>query len=342
MLSGLQYFAKKLTTIPLIFAVLLVMLIVAGIAGVLMMRSSRAHTSHTSILAAGPAATMTKVATDTTTLTPSLAATTTLTPATIASSNANIRVTQNQSMQPLCINNPEPYTVVLLNAGKVTATWHVAIPRFASGSVFKGNESISSTIGPHPLAKMYPNSGAPAWATANPSDGSIAPGQTASFIMTPLTAMPCGGASYQASVQLKFPSGASQPDIPLSYTGMGPVAQSNVVLVSGSLNITQVCPTNGATPPPFTFAIKNMGNGIAYPSVDNSKDAIGANPWADFSITYDPPNPAVTTWLYPNETWTVTIAPSSKVQCGGTYHIYAYINNTQGVSSTMTFTDTFN
>ncbi|HEU5348442.1 MAG TPA: hypothetical protein VFU63_07495 [Ktedonobacterales bacterium] len=49
-----------------------------------------------------------------------------------------------------------------------------------------------------------------------------------------------------------------------------------------------------------------------------------------------------THWLYPGETWTLTVVPRADVRCDGTiYHLYVYINNAQGTSSTITFTDTF-
>ena len=93
---------------------------------------------------------------------------------------------------------------------------------------------------------------------------------------------------------------------------------------------------------PFSFAIKNTGNATAYASIDNTKDTVGPHPWANItSVVYDPPKPPVADWLYAGETWTVTIAPVAGVQCGGTvYHIYVYINNAQGTSRTLTFTDT--
>jgi hypothetical protein len=105
--------------------------------------------------------------------------------------------------------------------------------------------------------------------------------------------------------------------------------------------MTQACPASGVAPDPFTFAIKNTGNGIAYPSIDNLKDTIGPNPWADIQKVEDPAEP-VSSWLYPGETWKVTISPHAGVRCDGTvYHIYVYITDTQGAQSTMTFTDTF-
>jgi hypothetical protein len=207
---------------------------------------------------------------------------------------------------------------------------------------YTGQSATGPTARPQPL--FSPRSGSPFWAAANPSDGSVAPGQTASFVMTPSWPMPCGGTTYHASVQLSFPSGASQADIPLTYDGTGPAPYSKVVLVSGNVTMTQPCPTGGSAPPPFTFAIKNTGNATAYVSVDNSKDRVGVQPWAGWSVTYDPPNPPVTTWLYAGGTWTVAISPQAGVQCGAAYHTYLYINNTQGTSvttTTMTFTDTF-
>jgi len=162
-----------------------------------------------------------------------------------------------------------------------------------------------------------------------------------SFVMNPLVGLPCEGApALHASVQVKFASQVTQPDIPLTYSGTGPSPHSNVVLASGSLTVTQTCPTGGATPPPVIVAIKNIGNGIAYPFFETNGWVAGGV-WASSSTAYDPANPAVTTWIYPNETWTISILPSPLVQCGSTYYFYIHINSTQGVESTMTVADTF-
>jgi hypothetical protein len=326
---------NKLPKLRPIFAVLLTALVVAGFVGTLLVLGGR---SHMSIAASEPVTTATAttmMTTTTDTPIPTLTPNPTLT-ATPVPPIADIRVTQNQNMRPSCLDNTAPYTVVLFNAGNVAANWHVVVPLF-TGS-FSAMVSSRSTRS-QPL--MIPRSAAPYWAVVTPQEGSITPGQTASFVMNPQTAMPCGGASEHASVQLSFPSGASQAAIPLTYMGTGSVPHSNVVLVSGSQTITEPCPTGGATPAPFIFALKNTGNGTAYLSIDNTKENIGINPWASVAVTYNPSNLPVPTWLYAGETWTVTIAPSHLVQCGMSYHIYVYINNTQGDSSTMTFTDTF-
>ena len=326
---------KKLPHIGLIFTVLLVALVVLGFVGTLQVLGSRAQMH---VVASGTVATTTSISTATTTSTPIPSPTLypESTPTTVAF-NADIRVTQNQNMRPSCMDAPALYTVAMLNAGDVTANWHVAIPFFSA--TFAPVKPSNAATKAQPL--MFPHSSTPFWASASPQEGSIAPGQTASFVINPLTAMPCGGASYDASVQLSFPSGASQADIPLTYAGTGPVPHSNVVLVSGSQNITEPCPTGGTAPSPFTFAIKNTGNGTAYPSIGFGNDYIKLTPWASLSVTYNPSNPPVSTWLFAGETWTVTVTPVSIVKCGQVYHIYVYINNTQGESSTMTFTDTF-
>jgi hypothetical protein len=339
---------KKLPSIKLpskrqVAAVLATVMLIAGFIGAFQVVRGGAHTLR---LASGPAATATAAGASTLPPTATAAGAPTLSPAptitpvptvTPVPLTAAIHVTQNQDMRPACLDNAAPYTVALFNAGNVAANWHVDIPMFATGLVSPSDPSAR----PQPLNS--PLSSSPFWATANPQDGSVAPGQTASFVMTPAVQIPCGGTTYHASVQLSFPSGVSQADIQLTYAGTGPAPYSHVVLVSGILNLTQPCPASGSAPPTFTFAIQNTGNATAYPSIDTSKDNIGINPWADVpSVTPDPPNPAVSTWLFAGETWTVTVAPRAGVHCDGTvYHVYVYINNAQGTSETMTFTDTF-
>jgi hypothetical protein len=109
----------------------------------------------------------------------------------------------------------------------------------------------------------------------------------------------------------------------------------------GELEYHRALPTKRHCPAPFTFAIKNTGNAKAYPYIF-IKDTVGPNPWANIaSLTYDPPNLPDTHWLYPGETWTVTVAPVAGVQCGGSaYHVFLGVDNAQGTSQTMTFTDT--
>jgi hypothetical protein len=330
---------KKLPSFRQISRILALTLVAVMLIGALQVVRGATNTQG---LASGPAATATITVTDTGT-----AGTTTsdltpgLTPAPTAASGGNpgtqtgtVRVTQNQDMRPACLGNSTPYTVLLYNAGTVAANWHVNIPEFiglAPGKPIAGMQPLSS-----------PLSTTPYWANVNPQDGSVAPGQTASFVMSPVWAIPCDGTSYKAAVQLRFPSGTAQADIPLTYAGTGPAPYSNVVLVSGTPNMTQLCPASGAAPAPFTFAIKNIGNAIAVPVVDNTKETIGINPWATGQITADPQEP-VSSWLYAGQTWTVTITPRVGVSCGGAvYHIYVDINNTQGTSQTLTFTVTFN
>ncbi len=248
---------------------------------------------------------------------------------------ADVQITQNQNEVASCMDviNPPPYTMTLYDAGTDTANWQVDFPLNSS---FALNDPIS---GQRPLR---PHSGAFYWGQANPASGSIAPGQSASIVVTLLQIMPCGGsAGYQASIQLSFPSGATESNLSFTYVGTGPEPDSNVVLTSGSLNITEACPTGGSTPMPFTFAIKNIGNGTAYPYLVFTTDS-GQYNWATVqSTTYDPPNPAVTTWLYAGETWTVTIAPSNQVQCGVNYHVDVDINNTTSAPTTIVINDIF-
>lgn len=291
--------------------------------------------------ASGPYATATTsdstTATDTASDTPAPGATP---PPTSSAGNPGthtgaVRVTQNQDERQACLDNTAPYTVKLFNGGNVTATWHVNIPEFV------GQAPGGPTVLSQPL--LTPLSTTPYWANVNPQDGTLAAGQTVSFVVTPIWSMPCDGTSYHASVQLRFPSGTTQADIPLTYAGTGPVANSNVVLVSGTLNVTEACPASGVAPNPFTFAIKNIGNGIAYQSsIDTTKDLVGPNYWATAQIVRDPSDEPVASWLYPDETLTVTIFPNAGVLCNGTvYHVYVHITDTQGKSTMMTFTDVF-
>lgn len=233
----------------------------------------------------------------------------------------DVRVTANQDMRPACTNDPPPsFTVQLANAGNMAVSWQAVFP-----------------MAQNDTGKYY-------WGTAQPASGSLGAGQSASFVISVIySSIPCGGDSYTASVKLTYPAGNWQPDIPLTYAGTGPIPQSHVVLVSGTLNVTEACRASGVAPAPFTFAIKNTGTAIGYTSIDTTKDWVGGHYWADISsVTFDPPDPAVTTWLYPGETWTVTIAPHAGVLCDGTvYHVYIYINDSRAPSATMTITDTF-
>ncbi len=316
---------KKLQALRWSISTVATVVLVALFVGVFLALSSAPSTAQ---LASGPYTTPTPTAATTgtdpsTTTTPTTGSSTpepgatqvptssASTPGTTTQTGA-VRVTQNQDERQACLDDTAPYTVVLVNGGTVTASWYVSVAG-------------------------YPN-----WATVKPQSGSIAPGQTTSFVMTVVSSMPCDGSMYKADVQLDFPAGTTQLDIPLTYAGTGPSRHSNVILVSGSLNMTQACPASGVAPDSYTFAIKNTGDGMAYPSVDNTKDTIGPKDWADIQIDREPVEP-VTSWLYPGETMTVTISPHAGVHCDGTvYHIYVYINDTQGARSTMTFSLVFN
>lgn len=325
---------KKLPSMRVVLPGLAIVLIVAVLVGLLQIARGAGNTPRQGM---GPMSTATAVtgatvsANDTPTPGPTPPPTATNNP---PAQTADVRVTQNQNERQPCVNDPAPYTVTLFNAGTVSANWHVYIP------VNIGLAPGEPNSGSQPLVSLPSSS--PVWATAEPYDGSIAPGQSGRFVMTPVVSMPCGSTLYKAKVQLSFPSGGSQADIPLTFGGTGPAPYSNVILVSGSLNVTQPCPTSGSAPAPFTFAIKNTGSATAYPSVDTLKDKIGGSPWADISSIIDDPQEPVASWLYAGETWTVTVAPRAGVLCGGTaYHVYIYINNADGSSVTMTITDTF-
>lgn len=329
---------KRLPGQHLVASVLATALLVAAFAGVFaFVVRGAGNTPNRLRAASGPFATSTAEVTVTGTAISGSAPSPTATTASgggPGQQTGQVRVTKNQDMRPACVDDTAPYTVTLLNVGTVTASWHVYIPAVVEPAF------IGPATGPQPLSS--PLASYPYWADVKPQDGSVAPGQTASFVMTPRWAMPCGGTTYHGAVQLSFPSGITQPDIPLTYAGTGPARYSKVVLVSGSLTMTQPCPASGAAPAPFTFAFKNTGNYKAYPSIDTGKDDIGLHHWADIqSVTSDSPS-ADLHWLYPGETWTVVIAPSSLVSCDGPiYHTYVYISNAQGTQETITITDTF-
>jgi hypothetical protein len=235
-------------------------------------------------------------------------------------------------MRPVCLDGTAPYTVVLYNAGTTTAQWHVDIPAFLG-------QAPRGPAGSQQLNGLLSSS--PHWATVKPQDGSVAPGQTASFVMTLVWPMPCNGTTYHASVQLSLPSGTLQAAIPLSYAGTGPDPYSNVVLASGSMTGTEACPADGSAPAPFTIAITNTGNSPAGPAPYENQTIGPTKPWANTSVSVNPPG-AVPTLIYPGQVWTYTISPQVGVSCTGTpYYFYIDINNAQGTSSTLTFTYTF-
>ena len=319
---------RKLPGMRVIIPGLAIVLIVAVLVGVLQIARGAGNTPRQ---ASGPMPTATAATGATANDTPAPGPT----PPPTATNNppaptADVRVTQNQNERQPCINDPAAsYSVTLFNAGTLSANWHVYVPAVYGADIG----------GTQPL--VGPLSSYPYWAVPEPQDGSIAPGQSASFRMTMHYPMPCGSKLYEAAVQLSFPSGGSQADIPLTFGGTGPSPYSKVILVSGSLSITQPCPASGSAPAPFIFAIKNTGNAKAYPSIDVFKERIGADGWAAYSATSDRQN-ADLHWLYAGETWTVTVAPRAGVLCGGTiYHVYIYITNADGSNVTMTMTDTF-
>lgn len=324
----------KLSRLRLVAPALVLVLLVAAFAGISVLRGA----GNTPRTAAGLSATPTSAMTATETT-----ATGTASPGAIPTSTVKavsgggpapqtdpVRVTKNQDMRPLCASDPVPYTVELSNSGTVTATWHVYVPA----------GTASAPGGSPPLA--MPLQGPVVWGNPVPQDGTIAPGQTASFMMYVFWPMPCGGTTYHASVQLSFPSGISQPDIPLSYAGTGAARYSKVVLVSGSMNMTQPCPASGNAPAPYTFTLTNTGN---YPAVFMGIvpfDMVGSTQWATLQYVYNPAEPR-TDWLYPGQKLTVTVSPVVGVSCGGTvYRIDVSSTDPNGTQETMTLTDTFN
>lgn len=326
---------KRLPTLRRGLIALAVILVISGFIGAFAVVHGAGDTPHRASTSAATATTVmttaTGAATTTATLTPGATPAPTATTGGSIQPTADIRVTQNQNVRLPCTTDPTtPYTVVLYNAGTVTANWHVNVPPVYEGVTNPGSQPLIS-----------PPSVYPYWADPSPLDGSVAPGRTASFVMTVRSPrVPCDGSSFHATVQLSFPSGLSQPDIPLSYSGYGPAPYSNVVLTSGSLNLTEACPASGSAPAPFTFAFKNTGNFKAYSVVDYFKDTIGLHNWATVSSIKISPQEPDTHWLYAGETWTVTIAPTSYDQCGATYHIYIETSTAQGTNQTITITDT--
>ncbi len=330
---------KKLPSMRVVLPGLAIVLIVAVLVGLLQIARGAGNTPRQ---ASGPMPTATAAIASTTSAT---GATVTAndtpapgsTPPPTATNNppaptADVRVTQNQNERQPCLNDPVPYTVTLFNAGTVSANWHVYIP------VNIGLAPGGPNSGSQPLVSLPSSS--PVWATAAPYDGSIAPGQSDRFVMTPIGAMPCGSTLYKAKVLLSFPSGGSQADIPLTFGGTGPAPYSNVVLASGSQTGTEVCPASG-DPDPFTFAITNTGNYQAGQAIYETQ-YLGANGyWAGTSVTVDPPGP-VPTLMYPGQIWTITVSPHAGISCTGIpYYVYIQINNAQGTTTTLTFTYTF-
>lgn len=328
---------KKPSNIRLVVTGLVTGVLVVAFAGVLVARG----VGNTPRLASGPAATATSLTTtatdvattDTGTPAPGATPLPTTSAGNPATQTGAVRVTQNQDMQPACASDTAPYTVVLFNGGSVTATWQVNIPEFV-GLAPGGPTALSQPL-------FSPLSSTPYWANPTPKNGSVAPGQTASFVMNVYWPMPCGGTTYHAAVQLGFPAGTSQADIPLTYTGTGPARYTNVVLVSGSLNITQPCPATGTAPASFTFAIKNTGNYVAVFLGIVPFDTVGSNQWATFQSEFDPIE-SRGDWIYPGQTLTVTISPVVGVSCDGTvYRTKVYSTNPAGTVDTITLTDTF-
>lgn len=285
-------------------------------------------TSHSPQTASGPAATAT--ADQTAVATTTAAATVTAsggggngsTPTPSATERNDVQVTQNQNFNPTCTNaSPSTWTVQLTNTGTLTVSWQAVFP-------------------PHPNEDLP-------WGQAQPSSGTLGPGQSGSFVMSQYGGlMPCGSDVDKASVALTYPSGSWQPDLPLTYVAVGPIPESNVVLTSGSLTNSEACPASGVAPTPFTFAIENNGNAIAVPDITTQDDTSPYQPslWADIGAVPSnaPSSPGSPLWLYPGETWTVTVSPKAGVLCDGTvYHVNVSITDARKPAQTMTFTYTF-
>lgn len=289
----------------------------------LMQGTRSTTTSHSQQTASGSAtatADQTAIATTTGSATATVSSTsgTGPKPTPSATERNDVQVAKNQNFNPQCSNGDTPtWSVQLTNVGTMTVSWQAVFP-------------------------IIQNNDKPYWGTAQPDSGSLGPGQSSSFVMSQSGGLiPCGGDTYKASVHLTYPAGSWQPDLPLTYAGVGPIPMSNVKLTSGALNNKEACPASGVAPAPFTFTIQNTGDAIAYPDIYTHDDIV-ANLWANVSYVFNPPNPAVTTWLYPGETWTVTVSPRAGVKCDGTvYHIYLDIGDARKTYQTTTFTYTF-
>ncbi|HEY7091698.1 MAG TPA: hypothetical protein VH393_00870, partial [Ktedonobacterales bacterium] len=143
-------------------------------------------------------------------------------PSPTAAPHLGVRITQNQDMRPLCVEDPTPYTVKLMNMSASTATWSVMFP--VAPTVAQQAEQIvgspSSLLSPR-----APAAGSPVWGVATPVSGTVAAGQMVSFSINVLWTMPCGGTTYRATVKV-----GGQADLPLTYAGTGPARYSEIAV----------------------------------------------------------------------------------------------------------------
>ena len=254
--------------------------------------------------------------------------TTTLAPSPTSAPRQGVRITQNQDMRPLCVEETAPYTVKLTNAGSSAATWSIVFP--IAPTVAQQAELIARL----PSSRMFPRApraGSPVWGVATPSSGALGPGQSASFSINVLWAMPCGGTTYHASVKA-----GGQADLPLTYAGTGAARFSNIIVTQNE-QYTQTCPNGVAPPIPYTVTIKNTGNYRAYIYfLAAEQTPLGV--WWAVPMT-DPSS----SWIEANGTMTITMTPQNWIACNGTtYNMRLMANTGQGTTQNLVLTDTVN
>ena len=254
--------------------------------------------------------------------------TATLAPSPTAALRQGVRITQNQDMRPLCVEETAPYTVKLTNAGSSAATWSVVFP--VAPTVAQPAELIARSPS-SPMFPRAPGAGSPVWGVATPSSGAVGPGRSASFSINVLWAMPCGGTTYHASMKV-----GGQADLPLTYAGTGAARFSNIVVTQNE-QYTQTCPSGVAPPPPYIVTIKNTGNYRAYiyflAAEQTPLGVWWAIPMADPSSS----------WIEANGTMTITMTPQSWISCNGTtYNMRLMANTGQGTRQDINLTDTVN
>jgi hypothetical protein len=166
---------------------------------------------------------------------------------------------------------------------------------------------------------------------ATPANGTLAAGQSASFSINVLWAMPCGGTTYHASVKV-----GGQADLSLTYAGTGAARFSNIV-VTANQNYTESCPGGVAPPPPYTISLKNTGNYRAYISFIIGETTPLGDPWV-----IPVPDPS-SSWIEANGTMNLTMSPHSWIACNGhTYGVRMQANSGTGQVQEITLSDTVN
>jgi hypothetical protein len=254
--------------------------------------------------------------------------TATLAPSPTTAPRQGVRITQNQDVRPLCVEDPKPYSVKLTNNGSSSANWSVVFP--VAPTVAQQAKQITGSASP-PMSPHSLTSASPVWGVATPANGTLAAGQTASFSINVLWGMPCGGTTYRATVKV-----GGQTDLPLTYAGTGPARYSNIV-VTANQNYTESCPGGVAPPPPYTVSLKNTGNYRAYISFIIGETTPLGDPWV-----IPVPNPS-SSWIEGNGTMTLTMSPHSWIACNGhTYNVRMQANSGTGQMQEISLSDTVN